>query len=77
MHDAPTDGTRVLIKSEVIGFVPERHGSPFRVHKPIGTRWVECWFHNGVWEEWTGRPGYPATREIKPLDWAPLPEGKE
>lgn len=77
MHDAPTDGTRVLIKATVFGFVPERHGSSFRIHKPVGTRWVECRFHDGRWQEWCGTANRQSTAAIQPIDWAPLPEGKE
>lgn len=77
MIDAPTDGTRVLIKAEVIGFVPERHGSHFRVHKPIGTRWVECHFKGGRWQEWAGTANRESPKEITPLAWAPLPEEKQ
>lgn len=73
MLDAPTDGTHVLIKAEVLGFVPERRGSHFRVHKPVGTRWVECEFKDGEWQECHAT----VPRTIKPLAWAPLPEDKQ
>jgi hypothetical protein len=66
MSTAPTDGTRVLIQHQVYKWVPERHGSPFRVHKPDGTQWVECWFEDGKWRE-------SETRTITPLAWADLP----
>ncbi len=74
MNTAPTDGTRVLIKAVVTGYVPERRGSHFRVHKPIGSRWVECRYIDGAWQEWCGVEDRRVLGTIEPIEWAPLPE---
>lgn len=72
MQTAPTDGTRVLVKATVFGFVPDRHG--FRSHKPVGTRWVEGRYHDGRWQEWCGRADRQSTALIQPIEWAELPD---
>lgn len=75
MASAPTDGTHVLVKATVFGFVPDRQG--FRSHKPIGSRWVECRYHDGRWQEWAGRLDSQSTASIQPIKWAPLPEDEQ
>jgi hypothetical protein len=71
MGTAPTDGTRVLIKAVVYGFLPDRQG--FRSHRAIGSRWVECRYLAGCWQEWDGRMDRQTSATITPLAWAPLP----
>jgi hypothetical protein len=71
METAPTDGTRVLIQAVCYGFVPNRQG--FRSHRAIGSRWVECRFKDGRWQEWVGTDNRQSTATVTPLAWAPLP----
>lgn len=73
INTAPTDGTRILARVQVTGFVPERHGSPFRVHTPIGSRWVEARFYDGRWQEWRGRENYQHPDTLVLLEWTELP----
>lgn len=73
MDNAPKDGSRVLIQAVCYGYVPERQGSHFRMHKPIGNRWVECRWVDGRWQEWLGREDRWCTGTITALAWAPLP----
>lgn len=77
MIDAPTDGTRVLIKAQCHKWAPEKHGSAFRILKPAGHRWVECSYLDGRWQEWGGYAGKVVNSTITPLAWAPLPEDEQ
>lgn len=69
MEEAPTDGTRVLIKARQHGF----DSTLFR-HVPRGESWLECHFFEGQWREWCGAFNISSTTVIDPLEWAHLPD---
>lgn len=69
MEEAPTDGTRVLIKARQHGY----DSTLFR-HVPRGESWLECHFFEGQWREWCGAFNISSTTVIDPLEWAHLPD---
>ena len=71
MSTAPRDGTRILIKCQMFGYVRE-----LGRYTPCGTKWQECRFLDGKWSEWCGNSRTQSTSSIDPFGWAPLPSSE-
>lgn len=71
MSTAPRDGTRILIKCQIFGYVRE-----LGRYTPHGTKWQECRFHGGKWAVWCGNSRMQSTESVDPFGWAPLPSGE-
>lgn len=72
MDTAPTDGTRVLIHTEVHHYT-RSHRVPFSAWRKVGTQWLEARFKDGKWVEWCGNDKTNSTGTLHPIEWAPLP----
>lgn len=74
MDTAPTDGTRILVQTEVWSYVRlyDRPNS-FKGWKRTGEKWLECRYHDGQWREWCGDPYTQSTEVIRPIQWRELP----
>lgn len=69
MEDAPKDGTRILVLSEITEALP----NSFKT-KVIGSKWVEAWYYENRWALWCGAPDRRCTEFLQPIGWMPLPE---
>lgn len=74
MDTAPTDGTRVLIHTEVHHYSADRY--QICAWRVIGTQWLEARFKDGKWAEWCGNEKTSSNNTIHPIEWAPLPAGE-
>lgn len=72
MDTAPTDGTRVLIHTEVYHYSADRYG--VCDWRKIGTQWLEARFTDSKWVEWCGNEKTSSTNTLNPIEWAPRPE---
>lgn len=66
MHEAPTDGSRVLLKVRVV-----------LSRGRAGTKWADARFIGGQWREWTGCHKTTPPRGLSPIGWMPHPEAEE
>lgn len=69
MATAPTDGTRILIKSNTWHYHHRK-----MEYVQTGTQWLEARFKDGKFIEWTGNERISTTGSIDPVAWAPVPE---
>lgn len=73
MSIAPRDGTRILIRTHIFAFEGYATG-----YVKAGTQIVECWWKDGKWREWLGKPNSSSTQAIDPIEWWPHPDlGKD
>lgn len=73
MDSAPTDGTRILIHTEVHHYSADRY--QICAWRMIGSQWLEARFLEGKWVEWCGNEKTKSTNVLHPIEWAPLPSG--
>lgn len=76
MDEAPTDGSRILIKFVVFNWIKVRGGG-FRGWEPVGTEIQEGRYFEGKWSRWCGTPRTSCTSTDKCLGWWPHPEGDD
>jgi len=69
MEGAPTDGTRILMKTRTHHF--NYSSGEFEIS---GHRVVEAWHIGGQWREWHGNSVTVSTAILYPVAWCPMPE---
>lgn len=72
MESAPRDGTRVMVKCNVLLFNRDRWK-----YEVAGQRWAEMWFDGKDWQPWSGSTSVTSTASISDagghaLGWAPV-----